>query len=280
MRRAAGDYHAERERYGEYMFPKLFGRIAQLYMERYALTERQLAKVAVKNYAHASRNPDAQMRTVRLSMDQACTECEGNPRIAPPLKITDCSQITDGAAAVVLCSERFLKERLSGKSAARLLGFGHTTEYLVLDKKDVPEFPMARLAAKRAYDMAGIGPAEIMGAEIHDCFSISEIVAYEILGFAERGQGPALLDSGATVLPWAWELIDARRPARSIPVNTGGGLIGDGHPVGATGVRQIVEAYRQLTNSAGERQIEGVQRYLTFNMGGSMTTSVGMIWGR
>lgn len=276
---AAGDYQVEKMIYGEFMFPKLFARIAQVYMQKYGLTEEQLAKVAVKNFAHARKNSLAQMRDATLTVEQAVTVSEQNPRFAPPLKITDCSQITDGAAALVLCSERFLNNLPTRRRAIRLLGYGHTTDFLPLEKKDVPEFSIARRAAMNAYSMSGIKPSELHGAEVHDCFSISEIIAYEILGFAENGKGAQLLESGATALPSARENFATGSPPFGLPVNVGGGLIGDGHPVGATGVRQVVEAWLQLTNGAGERQIPGAKRFLTFNMGGSVTTSVVMIWG-
>lgn len=267
---AAGDYHAETPQYGEHMFPKLFARIAQLYEKRYGLKEEQLAQVAVKNHAHARLNPLAQMRDSKLTLKEACTASETNPRFAPPLKVTDCSQITDGAAALLLCSERFLK-RMAKRNAVRLLGYGHTTDYLPVERKDAPDFPIPRKAAQQAYGMAGVRPSEIQGAEVHDCFSISEIVAYEILGFAEPGQGATLAESGATSL--------SGKRSTAVPiVNAGGGLIGDGHPVGATGVRQVVEAYQQLTETAAERQIPELKHFLAFNMGGSMTTSVVTIW--
>jgi acetyl-CoA C-acetyltransferase len=278
---AAGDYLPEKKRFGEFMFPKLFGHIAQLYGERYALSERQLAMVVAKNYAHARLNPDAQMRDKTLSLEQACDESNANPRIAPPLKVTDCSQITDGAAGVILCSEQFARRaRSRGRPTMRLLGFGHTTDRVGVDAKDVPEFPLARRAASQAYEMARLSPRDLHAADVHDCFSISEIVACEILGLAERGQGPALAESGATALPQIREeLFGGRKPTFSLPVNPGGGLLGDGHPVGATGVRQVVEAYRHLTQSAGARQVDGARRYLTFNMGGTMTTCIAIIWG-
>jgi acetyl-CoA acetyltransferase len=264
---AAADYRAEKVLFGEHMFPKLFARIAELYMQRYDLTEQDLARVAVKNRAHARLNPLAQMRDVTLSLEQACCASDANPRIAPPLKVTDCSQITDGAAAVLLSSK-------PAQRSIRLLGWGHTTDHLPLDRKLVPEFPVARRAAKQAYDMSRFTPADIHAVDVHDCFSISEIVAYEILGFAESGKAAELLRSGATTLP---QLRDGRA-SRGIPVNPGGGLIGDGHPVGATGVRQVVEAFMQLTGNAGARQVQDARRYLTFNMGGSVTSSVVMIW--
>lgn len=274
---AAADYAVEKAHYGEFMIPKLFADIARSYMARHGMTERQLSGVAVKNYAHARLNPLAQMREKQLTLDQAGTASASNPSVMPPLKVSDCSQITDGAAAVVLCSGGFLKKR--GRNAPRLLGYGHTTDHLLLAKKDVPDFPMAGRAADQAYQMAGVTPRELHGVEVHDCFSISEIVAYEILGLAKRGEGPRLLESGATALPAVRAELGLGRPEFSVPVNPGGGLMGDGHPVGATGVRQIVEAYQQLTGVAGKRQIEGAKRYLTFNMGGSFTTSVALIWG-
>ena len=277
---AAGDYHAERPVYGQFMFPKLFARIATTYQAKYGLSEQQLARVAFKSRLHARLNPCAQTRDAAMTLEAACTESPNNPRVAPPLKVSDCSQITDGAAAVVLCSERFARSLAAARRPVRLLGFGHTTDYLALDRKDIPECSVARRAAEKAYEMAGLKPADIDAADVHDCFSISEILAYEVLGLAERGRGPALLDSGATALPKVRGEFGSGKPTRSMPVNPGGGLMGDGHPVGATGVRQVAEAHAQLTERAEARQVAGARRYLTFNMGGTVTTSVVMIWGK
>ncbi len=278
---AAADYHIEKPEYGDFMFPKLFGRIAQLYLERYAATPDDLASVAYKNYAHARLNPMAQMRDANLAYNDASQVSEKNPSVAPPLRVSDCSQITDGGAAVVLVSGKYLDRIGRDKSKLpRLLGFGHTTDYLALEKKDAPTFSTARKAAEKAFGMANLKPRDMQGAEVHDCFSITEIVAYEILGLAEPGTGAELAKSGATALPQVRGEHVSGKIGWEIPVNTGGGLIGDGHPVGATGVRQVFDAYQQLTNQAGARQIEGVKRFLTFNMGGSLTTSVAMIWGR
>ena len=263
---AAGDWSREKPVFGEHMFPKLFAQIAKTYMEKYGLTAAQLASVVVKNYENAQKNPFAQKYGAPITKEKAVTASADNPEFAPPLKITDCSQITDGGAGIVLASKRFV-DKLGRKDAVSLLGFGHTTDHLELSKKDVPTFTVSRKAAEQAYKMAGLRPSDINAAEVHDCFSISEIIEYEILGFAEPGRGVELLKEGATRL-------DGR-----IPVNPGGGLIADGHPVGATGVRQVWEAYRQFTGSAGERQVKNARRFLTFNMGGSMTTNVCMIWG-
>src|SRR5213078_2805156 len=248
---AAADYHNEKPEYGDFMFPKLFGRIAQIYIDKYGATEADLAQVAWKNYAHAKLNPLAQMRAADLTLDCA-------------------SQV----------SEKYLEKIGRDKNkTARLLGYGHTTDYLPLDQKDAPTFSIARKAAEKAFGMANLKPRDMQGAEVHDCFSITEIVAYEILGLAESGKGVDLVKSGATTLPQVRNQKSGKHPFE-IPVNTGGGLIADGHPVGATGVRQVFDAYQQLSTQAGARQIENVKRFLTFNMGGSLTTSVAMVWGR
>jgi acetyl-CoA C-acetyltransferase len=276
---AAADYHREKAVYGQIMFPKLFGRIAQIYQDRYGLTDRQLALVPAKNIAHSRLNPLAQMRNSAVTLEMACRESSGNSRIAPPLKVTDCSQITDGAAAVVLVSEKFAR-KISNRPMVKLIGLANATDHLALEEKKVPEFPIARGAIRRAMEMARLTPAELDGVEVHDCFSISEIIAYELIGLAEPGNGPKFLESGATMLPAIAEAMGIARPAKSIPVNAGGGLIGDGHPVGATGVRQAVEIFGQLTQSADKRQIANARRMLSFNMGGSFTTSVAMVWER
>ncbi len=278
---AAGDYDVEKAEFGDFLFPRLFGRIAEIYRTTYGLEEIDLARVAVKNRAHANLNPQAQLRDSTLALDHAMGESAGNPRIAPPLKVSDCSQITDGAAAIVLCSERFLNRMARRGPRVRLQGFGHTTDYLPLARKDTPVFSIARKAAAGAFRMAQSDPTRIDGAEVHDCFSISEIIATEILGFAPPGGGADLLRSGATALPRVREALRPDRPiAQRAPiVNAGGGLIGDGHPVGASGVRQVGEAYRHLTGAAGDRQVRGARTFLTFNMGGTFTTSVVMIWG-
>src|SRR5881394_1429752 len=278
---AAADYHNEKPEYGDFMFPKLFGRIAQIYIDKYGAKESDLATVAWKNYAHAKLNPLAQMRDADLTLDCASQISDKNPSVAPPLKVSDCSQITDGAASVVLVSGKYLEKiGREKKKTPRLLGFGHATDYLPLDKKDAPTFSIARKAAEQAFSMANMKPRDLHGADVHDCFSITEIVVYEILGLAEPGKGAELAKSGATTLPQVrHEKMRGQFPFE-IPVNAGGGLIADGHPVGATGVRQVVEMFKQICEEAGERQVSGAKTVMTFNMGGSLTTSVAMIWGK
>ena len=278
---AAADFDVERPEYGDFMFPKLFGRIAQIYIDKFGATPEQLAWVAYKNYAHAKLNPLAQMRDADLTYDCASQVSDKNPSVAPPLKVSDCSQITDGAASVVLVSGKYCDNHGIDKSKLpQLLGFGSTTDYLALAKKDAPTFSTARKAAEKAFGMANLKPRDMHGVEVHDCFSITEICAYEILGLAEPGKGAELAMSGATALPQVRGEHIKGNVAWEIPVNTGGGLIGDGHPVGATGVRQVLDAYQQLTEQSGPRQIAGAKKFLTFNMGGSLTTSVAMVWGR
>src|SRR3954451_11827169 len=278
---AAADFDIERPEYGDFMFPKLFGRIAQIYIEKYGASEKELAWVAYKNYAHARLNPLAQMRDADLTYDCASQVSDQNRSVAPPLKVSDCSQITDGSASVVLVSGKWLDRHGIDKSKLpRMLVFGSATDYLALEKKDAPTFKTARKAAEKAFGMAKLTPRDMHGVEVHDCFSITEICAYEILGLAENGKGAELAMSGATALPQVRNEKVSGKIDIQIPVNTGGVLIGDGHPVGATGVRQVVEAYQHLTEQAGARQISGAKKFLTFNMGGSLTTSVAMIWGR
>src|SRR3954447_13866274 len=278
---AAADFDAERPVYGDFMFPKLFGRIAQVYIDKYGASPDDLAAVAYKNYAHAALNPLAQMREANLTYDCASQVSEKNPSVAPPLRITDCSQITDGGAAIVLVSGKYLDRIGRDKSKTpRLLGFGSTTDYLALEKKDAPTFSTARKAAQKAFGMAHLKPRDMHGVEVHDCFSITEIVAYEILGLAEPGKGAELAKSGATALPQVRGEHVSGKIGWEIPGKVGGGPIGDGPPAGADGVRQVYEAFQQLTEQANTRQIAGAKKYLTFNMGGSLTTSVAMIWGR
>lgn len=277
---AAGDFHHERPQFGDFMFPKLFGKIAESHKASCGLTDEELALVAAKNYAHARLNPLAQMRDNAVSHASACAVTDKNPVIAGPLRLTDCSQITDGGAAVVLVSGRLL-ERL-GRSGKRikLRGYAVSTDHLRLEDKQMPEFPIARKAAERAFAMAGMQPEEADGVEVHDCFSITEIVASELLGLAPTGGGGKLVASGRTALPQVRESLGLPQPnGKVIPINAGGGLIADGHPVGATGVRQVCEAFTQLRGEAGGRQVEGAKNYVTFNMGGSLTTSVVTVWG-
>jgi acetyl-CoA C-acetyltransferase len=223
-------------------FPALFAMIARRHMYQFGTTRQQLAAVAVKNHANGAKNPQAHMRKV-ITLEQALA---GKP-IAEPLTVYDCSLISDGAAAVVLSSK---------PGAIRIRGIGQASDHVALDRKsDITTFEANRTAAAKAYQMAGVGPAAIEIAEVHDCFTIAEIVAMEDLGFCGRGQGGPYAASGATGE-------DSDRP-----VNLSGGLKSKGHPVGATGVAQICDLAAQL--KARDRRLALAQ-----NLGGSGATSV------
>ncbi len=237
-------------------FPALFGMIARRHMHQYGTTREQLASVAVKNHANGAKNPLAHMRKV-ITLEQALA---GKP-IAEPLTVYDCSLISDGAAAVLVVPLERAKD-LNPKFA-RVLAVAQTSDYVALDQKaDVTEFPSVKAAAQKAYSIAGIGPRQIEFAELHDCFTIAEIVASEDLGFVEKGDGGPFAAAGCTTL------------TGRLPINTSGGLKSKGHPVGATGVGQICDIVMQLRGEAGERQIARHSVGLAQNLGGSGATCV------
>jgi len=217
--------------------------------------------VAVKNHANGALNPDAHMRKV-ITMEQALA---GRP-VADPLTIYDCSLISDGAAAVILAPLDRAAEFTD--KPVRVLGVAQASDFLALDQKaDITTFPAVREAARKAYTMAGLGPADIQFAELHDCFTIAEIIACEDLGFVQRGQGG----------PYALEGHTALTGAR--PINTSGGLKAKGHPVGATGAAQICDLALQIRGEAGARQIPNRSVGLAQNLGGSGATAVVTILG-
>ena len=262
--------HWESERaLDEFTFPAMFARRAKHYEEAYGVGESEIAPVVVKAYANANRNPLAHMRAVEVDAARAQTASDKNPRflrneeLKPYLKVTDCSQVSDGAAALILASEQGLKAL--GKDPAdcvEITGYGVATSPLG-DVDDYTFLGTTNLAANEAYDAAGIGPGDVQVAEVHDCFAITELMMYEALGFAARGKGAALAAAGETE-------IDG-----SIPVNTGGGLMAFGHPVGATGIKQALEVFRQMKGQCGDYQIaERPKVGVTANMGGDDRTSV------
>jgi acetyl-CoA C-acetyltransferase len=237
-------------------FPALFAMIARRHMYQYGTTREQMAAVAVKNHANGAKNPQAHMRKV-ITMEQALN---GKP-IAEPLTVYDCSLISDGAAAVLIAP----LERASEYSAdpVRVLGIAQTSDQVALDQKaDITTFIAVQQAAQKAYKMAGVTAKDIQFAELHDCFTIAEIVAMEDLGFVEKGQGGPYVLEGRTCLKG------------ERPINTSGGLKSKGHPVGATGVAQICDVTLQIRGEAGERQVERHSLGLAQNLGGSGATAV------
>jgi len=243
-------------------FPSLFAMIARRHMHDFGTTREHLAAVAVKNHENGALNPDAQMRKP-ITLEQAMN---GRP-IAEPLNLYDCSLISDGAAAVVLCTAERARE-FSDKPV-RVMGVAQASDFVPLDRKqDITTFPALRAAAHRAYEMAGVGAGDIEFAELHDCFTIAEIVAMEDLGFVERGRGGYFSFEGGT-----------RRNGEK-PINASGGLKSKGHPVGATGVAQICDVVQQLRCESGERQLKRHSLGLAQNLGGSGATCVVTILGR
>ncbi|MEO8098742.1 MAG: thiolase domain-containing protein [Acidobacteriota bacterium] len=242
-------------------FPALFAMIARRHMFEFGTTREQLAAVAVKNHANGAKNPQAHMRKV-ITIEQALA----GKQISDPLTVYDCSLISDGAAAVMLAPLERAAEFTS--KAVRILGVAQTSDYVALDSKDdITTFRAVRAAGAQAYKMAGLGPADIEFAELHDCFTIAEIIAMEDLGFAKRGEGGPYVLSGQTAL------------TGSRPINTSGGLKAKGHPVGATGVAQLCDLAMQIRGDAGERQLAKHSVGLAENLGGSGATAVVTILG-
>jgi acetyl-CoA C-acetyltransferase len=251
----AGD--SENEVKVGYTFPSTFAMMARRHMHQYGTTREHLAAVTVKNHSNALHNPDAQIRKP-VTMEQVLDD---NKIVADPLRLYDCSLITDGASAVVL-TEKAASLNLSRKPID-IIGFAQTNDLFALyQKEDLTKFDATIEAAKMAFDMAGIEAEDVDVVEVHDCFTIAEIIAIEDLGFVPKGEGgPATLD-GVTALNGRFA------------VNPSGGLKAKGHPVGATGVGQIVEIVEQLRGDAAERQVIGAEIGLTHNIGGSGATCV------
>src|SRR5215831_2305686 len=242
-------------------FPALFGMIARRHMHDYGTTREMLAAVAVKNHGNGAKNPLAHMRKT-ITMEQALA---GKP-VADPLTVYDCSLVSDGAAAVIIAPLERAAE-FAGRPI-RILGIAQTSDYVALDcKQDITTFEAVKKAGEKAYKMAGLGPKDIEVAELHDCFTIAEIIATEDLGFVKKGDGGPYALSGATCI------------AGEKPVNTSGGLKAKGHPVGATGVGQICDVVQQLRGDAGDRQVRRHSVGLAQNLGGSGATAVVTILG-
>ncbi len=241
----------EYEGYHGITFPGLYALIARAHMEKYGTTREQLAMVAVKNHFNGSKNPLAQF-PYEITVDSVLNSV----MIADPLRILDCSPITDGAAAAILCPVEMAKKMK--KPVVKIIGSGHATDTIALSsRKDVTWLEATYQAAKKAYSMANKEPKDINLMEVHDCFTIAEICVTEALGVVEKGKGGEAVELGKTSLEG------------KIPINTSGGLKAKGHPVGATGVAQVVEIVKQLRGEAGARQVKGARIGLTQNMGGS-----------
>jgi len=247
----------EYEVYNGITFPGLYALIARAHMERYGTTREQLAAVAVKNHRNGAKNSNAQFRR-EVSAEQVMN----STMVADPLRLLDCSPVSDGAAAVIVASMDVAKAMK--KNAVRVLASAQASDTIALHgRKDPTTLGSVVTAARKAYQMADKKPSDINFAEVHDCFTIAEIVVTEDLGFFEKGKGGEAAASGATSIE-----------CKKIPVNTSGGLKSKGHPVGATGIAQIIELYEQLSGKSGARQVAGARIGLAQNMGGSGASCV------
>lgn len=238
-------------------FAGIFARIAEDYFAKYGDQSEAMAKIAAKNHRNGTRNPLAQMQR-DLGFEFCNTVSDKNPIVVGPLRRTDCSMISDGAAAVVLASDD-----VAGQ-ARKAVGFRAATlvnDYLPMNMRDPSRFEAGEKAWKSALEMSGIGLDDLSLVETHDCFTIAELIEYEMMGLTELGKGHVAVEEGWT------------QPDGKLPVNLSGGLKAKGHPIGATGVSMHVMCARQLTNEAGEMQLANAELAAVFNMGGSAVTN-------
>jgi len=237
-------------------FPALYAMIAKRHMYEYKTTKKQLAQVAVKNHANGAKNPYAQYRR-EITLE---TALKASP-VAEPLGLLDCSPVSDGSAAIVMCSADIAKKYKD--NPVKIIGSGQGSDTLPLHgRRDICTLDATVHASKMAYKQAKIKPRDVNVAEVHDCFTIAEICAIEDLGFVKKGDGGKAIDEKITTLDGL------------LPVNTSGGLKSKGHPVGATGVAQVVEITQQLRGEADKRQVKDAKIGLAHNVGGSGATSV------
>nr|WP_062331514.1 acetyl-CoA acetyltransferase [Herbidospora sakaeratensis] len=255
-----------------FMWPHMFSALTDEYDRRYGIDEAHLRAIARLNFSNAAANPNAQTRKWTFTDASFAADDAANPVVEGRVRRTDCSQITDGGAGLVVVGRRFL-ERTRARPMARILGWGHRTVGLPLAQKlarsaDEPYvLPHVRRAITDAFTRAGVSLPEIDGIETHDCFTMSEYAAIDHFGITGPGESWKAVENG-----------DLEIGGR-IPVNPSGGLIGGGHPVGATGVRMVLDACRQVAGRAGAYQVEGARRFATLNIGGSTTTTVGFVIG-
>jgi len=250
------------EQWNGISFPGLFALMATAHMAKYGTTVEQLAKVAVKNHDNGALNPKAHLQRKITVQDVLSSRV-----VAWPLKLYDCSLVSDGASCLVLVAPKLARKFTD--TPVHIVGSGQAQDTLALfERDDLTTMSVTKIAAKKAYDMARVQPKQVDVAEVHDCFTIAEIMAYEALGFCKPGKGGSLVDQGVTNL------------GGKIPVNTSGGLKSKGHPVGATGTAQACEIYLQLTGQADRRQVNGAEIGLTQNVGGSASTGVVHVYRR
>ena len=261
-----------------YVWPRAFSNLTDEYDSRYGIDEAHLRHIAQVNFGNAKRNPNAQTRNYSFSNASFTSDDEANPVIEGRVRKTDCGQVTDGAAAVVLASPERAAEYAKARgipldSLPRIKGWGHRSAPISYNTKidnsrDQPYvFPQVKRAIDEARSRAGVGLSDIDLVETHDCFSMTEYMAIDHLGLTAPGE--------------SWKAIEAGdiEMGGKLPINPSGGLIGCGHPVGATGVRMALDAFKQTTGTAGDYQVEGATTVQTLNIGGSTTTTVSLVIG-
>jgi acetyl-CoA C-acetyltransferase len=234
-------------------FAGIFGRIAQAYFQRYGDKSEALAKIAAKNHANGVHNEYAQLRK-ELSVEFCNTVSDKNPLVAGPLRRTDCSLVSDGAAALVLCDT---ETALRFPRAIHIRGAAHAQDFLAMSRRDILDFEGCTVAWRRAHAEAGTALTDLSFVETHDCFTIAELIEYEAMGLVPKGEGSRAIDEGWT------------KKSGSLPVNPSGGLKSKGHPVGATGVSMHVMASLQLAGEAAGMQVKSPTLAGIFNMGGA-----------
>ena len=253
-----------------FLWPSMFARVADEYDRRYGLDDSHLRAIAQLNFANARRNPNAQTREWTVP-DPISDDDATNPGIEGRLRRFDCSQMTDGGAGVVLVTDRYLREHPGALPIARIDGWGHCTVGLGLQQKldraadDPYVMPHVRAAVLDALHRAQVSLDDLDGIEVHDCFTPSEYLAIDHIGLTGPGESWKAIENGEIEI------------GGRLPINPGGGLIGGGHPVGASGVRMLVDAAKQVSGTAGDYQVENAKTFGTLNFGGSTATTVSFV---
>ncbi|MGA9613220.1 MAG: acetyl-CoA acetyltransferase [Mycobacterium sp.] len=253
----------------KFLWPSMFAKVADEYDRRYGLDETHLRAIAGLNFANARRNPNAQTREWKVP--DPIGDDDNNPLIEGRLRRFDCSQMTDGGAGVVLVSDKYLRDHPTARPIARITGWGHRTVGLGLQQKldraadDPYVLPHVRAAVLDALRRAQATLDDLHGVEVHDCFTPSEYLAIDHIGLTGPGESWKAIENG--------EIENGGR----LPVNPSGGLIGGGHPVGASGVRMLVDAAKQVSGTAGDYQVEDAKTFGTLNFGGSTATTVSFV---
>jgi acetyl-CoA C-acetyltransferase len=256
-----------------FMWPYMFSQVADSYDRRYGLDETHLRAIAQLNFSNARRNPNAQTRSwdVPDLVTGVGRDDEANPVVEGRLRRFDCSQMTDGGAGIVLVTDTYLRDHPDAGPVGRIEGWGHRTVGLGLEQKLIRDaddpylLPHVRRAVLDAFDRARVTLDDLDGIEVHDCFTPSEYVAIDHIGLTGPGESWKAVENGEIEI------------GGRLPINPSGGLIGGGHPVGATGIRMLVDAANQVSDSAGDYQVEGARTFGTLNFGGSTATTVSFV---